>query len=129
MHTCCYIFSQNLSFFSFGVSLSKFSFRFPTTYGAHTRPRVHLVGSLNPSWKKTGTEAASRGRYDCHTKFRTIRGQYIREGLVPRVHGHTGRVAPNALVLEEVKRILTFVMHYVEQSCYLAAFQDTRGMI
>ena len=45
--------------------------------------------------------------------------QYIREGLVPRVHGHTGRVAPNALVLEEVKGILTFVMHYVETNAIL----------
>ena len=61
-------------------------------------------------------------------RLKAIRAQYIREGLVPRVHRHTGRVAPNALVLEEVKGILTFVMHYVE-SCYLAAFQDTRGMI
>ena len=35
-------------------------------HGAHTRTRVHLVGSLNPSWRKTGTEAAlrSRGQYD-----------------------------------------------------------------
>ena len=61
-------------------------------------------------------------------RLKAIRAQYVREGLVPRVHGHTGRVAPNALVLEEVKGIITFVMHYVEQSCYLAAFQGTRGM-
>ena len=61
-----YWLSQDLSLFSFGVSLLKFSFRFPTTYGAHTRPRVHLVGSLNPSWRNTSTEAAptSRRRYE-----------------------------------------------------------------
>ena len=29
-------------------------------------------------------------------RLKAIRAQYIREGLVPRVHGHTGRVAPNA---------------------------------
>ena len=46
-------------------------------------------------------------------RLKAIRAQYVREGLVPRVHGHTGRVAPNALVLEEVKGIITFVMHYV----------------
>ena len=33
--------------------------------------------------------------------------QYVREGLVPRVHGQCGRVA---LVLED---IITFVMHYI----------------
>ena len=43
-------------------------------------------------------------------RLKAIRAQYVREGLVPRVHGHTGRVAPNALVLEEVKSIITFVM-------------------
>ena len=52
-------------------------------------------------------------------RLKAIRAQYIREGLVPRVHGHTGRVAPNALVLEEVKGILTFVMHYVETNAIL----------
>ena len=49
-------------------------------------------------------------------RLKAIRAQYIREGLVPRVHGHTGRVA---LVLEEVKGILTFVMHYVETNAIL----------
>ena len=47
-------------------------------------------------------------------RLKAIRAQYVAEGLVPRVHGHTGRVAPNALVLEEVKGIITFVMQYVE---------------
>ena len=37
--------------------------------------------------------------------LKAIRAQYITEGLVPRVHGHTGRVEPNALVLDEVKGI------------------------
>ena len=37
-------------------------------------------------------------------------------GLVPGTHGRTGRTAPNALVLEDVKGIITFVMHYVESN-------------
>ena len=51
---------------------------------------------------------------DFHLK--AIRAQYVAEGLVPRVHGHTGRVAPNA---EEVKGIITFVMQYVETNAIL----------
>ena len=54
---------------------------------------------------------------DFHLK--AIGAQYIAEGLVPRVHGHTGRVAPNALVLDEVKGIITFVMQYVETNAIL----------
>ena len=61
-------------------------------------------------------------------RLKAIRAQYVAEGLVPRVHGHTGRVAPNALVLEEVKGIITFVMQYVETNAILAASQDTNGM-
>ena len=49
-------------------------------------------------------------------RLKAIRAQYVREGLVPRV---CGRVAPNALVLEEVKSIITFVMHYVETNAIL----------
>ena len=40
----------------------------------------------------------------------------LSEGLVPRIHGNTGRTAHNALVLEEVKGIITFVMQYVESN-------------
>ena len=47
-------------------------------------------------------------------RLRAIRAHYTSEGLVPRTHGHTGRTAPNALVLEDVKNIIQFVMQYVE---------------
>ena len=76
VHYACHVYLLLLAAtLTFGVLLLKFSFRFPTTYGAHTIPRVHLVGSLNPSWRKTGTVAVlrSRGRYDCHHKFRTVK--------------------------------------------------------
>ena len=56
-------------------------------------------------------------------RLKAIRAQYIREGLVPRVHGHTGRVAPNAGGGQGPYHI-----RHALQSCYLAAFQGTRGM-
>ena len=52
-------------------------------------------------------------------RVKAIRAQYVAVGLVPRVHGHTGHVAPNALVLDEVKGIITFVMQYVETDAIL----------
>ena len=49
-------------------------------------------------------------------KFRldAIKRRYVTEGMVPRIHGHSGRTAPNALVLEDVRCILQFMMEYVE---------------
>ena len=52
-------------------------------------------------------------------RLRALRAQYLSEGLVPRVHGHTGRTAPNALVLDDVKGIISFVMQYVESNSIL----------
>ena len=46
-------------------------------------------------------------------RLKALRAQYLSEGLVPRIHGNTGRTVHNALVLEEVKGIITFVMQYV----------------
>ena len=46
--------------------------------------------------------------------LKAIKAQYLAEGLVPRIHGHSGRIAPNALVLEHVQSIVTFVMQYAE---------------
>ena len=47
-------------------------------------------------------------------RLKAIKAQYLAEGLVPRIHGHSGRIAPNALVLEHVQSIVTFVMQYAE---------------
>ena len=49
-------------------------------------------------------------------RLKAIRAHYLSEGLVPRIHGHTGRTAPNALVLGDIKGLITFVMHYVESN-------------
>ena len=50
------------------------------------------------------------------SRFKALKAQYVSEGLVPRVHGHTGRTAPNALVLEDVRGIISFVLQYVESN-------------
>ena len=49
-------------------------------------------------------------------RLKAIRAHYLSEGLVPRIHDHTGRTAPNALVLGDIKGLITFVMHYVESN-------------
>ena len=43
-------------------------------------------------------------------RLRAIKAHYLTEGLVPRTHGHSGRTAPNALILKDVKGIITFVI-------------------
>ena len=49
-------------------------------------------------------------------RLKAIRAHYLSEGLVPHIHGHTGRTAPNALVLGDIKGLITFVMHYFESN-------------
>ena len=44
-------------------------------------------------------------------RLQDLRSSYLSNGLVPRLHGHTGRVAPNALNMEALQRIIAFVMH------------------
>ena len=46
-------------------------------------------------------------------RLRAIRAYYLTEGLA---HGHSGHTAPNALVLQDVNGIITFVMQYVENN-------------
>ena len=50
------------------------------------------------------------------------------EELVPRIHDHSGCIAPNALVLGNIRSIITFVMEYPEAHCYLGGFLGARGM-
>ena len=47
-------------------------------------------------------------------RFRALKIHYLIEGLVPRIHGYAGRTAPNALVLEDVRGTVLFVLQYVE---------------
>jgi len=47
-------------------------------------------------------------------RLKAIKASYLAHGLVPQVHGHTGRISPNALVLQDIWKILSFVMQYAE---------------
>lgn len=62
------------------------------------------------------------------TKFKAIKEHYLSTGLVPRTHGHTGRIgrigriariAPNALVQKDVEQVLSFITHYTETNAIL----------
>ena len=50
------------------------------------------------------------------SRLQDLRDNYLTHGLVPRLHGHTGRVAPNDLVLDEVQ---AFVLQYAETNILL----------
>ena len=52
-------------------------------------------------------------------RLQDLRSRYLSNGLVPRLHGHTGRVAPNAVNMEAVQRIIAFVMQYAEINALL----------
>jgi len=52
-------------------------------------------------------------------KFQAIKDHYISEGLLPRTHGHTDRIAPNALVQRNIEQILSFVTHYTKTDAIL----------
>ena len=54
-----------------------------------------------------------------HHRLKAVKANYLSQGLVPRVHGHTGRIAPNALVLEDVRRVIAFVSQYCETNAVL----------
>ena len=53
------------------------------------------------------------------SRFKTLKARYLSEGLVPRVHGHTGRIPPNSLVHEDVEQIISFVTQYCETNAII----------
>ena len=52
-------------------------------------------------------------------KFELIKAHYISMGVVSRIHGNTGRTPTHALVMEDVKYIITFVAQYAEANAIL----------
>jgi len=52
-------------------------------------------------------------------RFKAVKGNYLAEGMVPRVHKHTGRVSHNALVLGDIQTIMQFIMQYAEANAIL----------
>lgn len=52
-------------------------------------------------------------------RFRAVKAAYLTNGLIPRVHGHRGRIAPNAIVLEDMRKIVNFILEYTEMNAIL----------
>lgn len=80
--------------------------------------------------QKTITRFHHHGHRICRTTFlflhnmgesrlKALKARYLSEGLVPRVHGHTGRIPPNSLVRKDVEGIISFVTQYCETNAIL----------
>ena len=52
-------------------------------------------------------------------RLRATKSSYLSQGMVSRVHGHTGHVPPNALVLEDMQNIVKFILQYAESNAIL----------
>ena len=48
------------------------------------------------------------------SRFKAIKSHYLSQGLVPRIHGNSGKAPSHALVLKDVEGIISFVLQYVE---------------
>ena len=53
---------------------------------------------------------------DC---FKNLKASYLATGLTARVHGNTKRQPKNALKMEEIKNLLTFLFNYAEKNAIL----------
>ena len=47
-------------------------------------------------------------------RFKAVKGSYLAEGMVPRVHKRAGHIAHNALLLDDIQTIIQFVLEYAE---------------
>lgn len=52
-------------------------------------------------------------------RLKAIKNNYLAHGLVPRVHGHTGRLLSHSLTLSDVENLLKFVLQYTEANAIL----------
>ena len=43
-------------------------------------------------------------------RLKAIKSSFLAQGVVQRIHGHTGRVFPNAMVKQDVKDVVTFIL-------------------
>ena len=85
----------------------------------------------NPKKRERNTTAFQHhGLHICQKTFlflhgigeyclKAIKARYLSEGLLPRVHGHKGRIPPNALLLEEVRELVKFIQEYAEANAIL----------
>ena len=97
-----------------------------TSCGSHTTSHNHAVRER----KRAYTQFLHHGLHVCRKTFlflngigefrmKAIKAAYLRDGLVPRVHGHKGRIAPNAIVLEDMRKIIQFILQYSEVNAIL----------
>ena len=52
-------------------------------------------------------------------RLKNLKGSYISNDLVPRVHGNHKRLPHNTLPLEAAKHVLTFLQNYAEEHAIL----------
>jgi len=52
-------------------------------------------------------------------RLKALKSHCLENGLVPRMHGNTGRVPHSALSLEDVQHIVQFILHYAEVNAVL----------
>ena len=52
-------------------------------------------------------------------RLRAIKDSYLSQGMVPRIQGRTGRVPPNAFILEDIQDIVKFILQYAESNAVL----------
>jgi len=76
--------------------------------------------------QKTTTLFHHQGHRVCRTTFlflhnmgeyrlKTIKVKYLADGLVPRIHGHTGRIPHHSLVHKDVECIISFIIQYCDE--------------
>ena len=60
-------------------------------------------------------------------RLKAIKSSFVAQ-VVQQIHGHTGRVVPNAMVRQDVEEVVEFILQYAEQmaSPFLAVSLDTR---
>lgn len=51
--------------------------------------------------------------------LKAIKAKYLADGLVPRVHGHTGHIPHNSLVHKDLECIISFVIQFCETNAIL----------
>lgn len=51
--------------------------------------------------------------------LKAIKAKYLADGLMPRVHGHTGHIPHNSLVHKDLECIISFVIQFCEMNAIL----------
>ena len=52
-------------------------------------------------------------------RLKAIKSSFLAQGVVQRVHRHTGRVVPNAMVRQDVEEVVKFILQYAETNAIL----------